>query len=160
MLYGIPWLTLEEVEEDMVQGVDHVAIAVWSTESSLPYYVEQLGFAVINTERLSETGVHLTYLDAGNMVLQLVEPLRDGPVRRFLEERGEGLHHLCFSVQDISGALETLDGEHGSEIISGGLGRRTCNLPHHPNGLNIELTESEPSLERATPGSSPEESIN
>lgn len=134
----------------MVQGVDHVAIALWDIEKSLPYYVERLGLKLVHDEVLQETGVRLAYLEAGSTVLQLVEPLRDGSVRRFLEERGEGLHHVCFSVQNLPEALGHLDGERRADIFPGGRGRRSCNLLHHPNGVNIELTELKPSRQEPT----------
>lgn len=126
----------------MVEGLDHVAVAVWDTDASLPYYTGQLGLSVVHDERLPEVGVRLTYLNAGGTILQLVQPLGDGPVRRFLEERGEGLHHVCFVVKEIAGTLGALEGEAEAEVFVGGQGRRSCNLLGHPNGLNIELAES------------------
>lgn len=136
----------------MVEGLDHVAVAVWDTDASLPYYTKRLGLAVDHDEWLPEIGVRLTYLRAGNTTLQLVQPLGNGTVKRFLEERGEGLHHVCFVVEDISRALSSLDGEAGVEVFLGGQGRRSCNLLGHPNGLNIELAESEPAKQESSIG--------
>ncbi|MEU7837822.1 VOC family protein [Nonomuraea sp. NPDC052129] len=124
--------------------VDHVGIAVHDADQALPFYVERLGMTVIGDERAEDPGVRLTYLDAGNVMLQLVQPFRDGPVARFLRERGEGLHHVCFSVADIETTLAGLPGQESAQIFMGGRGRRACFLLGEPNGVRVELTERDP----------------
>ncbi|WP_127933871.1 VOC family protein [Nonomuraea polychroma] len=88
--------------------VDHVGIAAHNADQAMPFYVERLGLTVIGDERAADPGVRLVYIDGGNVMLQLVEPYREGPVARFLRERGEGLHHVCFNVRGIGASLAAL----------------------------------------------------
>ncbi len=124
--------------------IDHVAIAVRDTDASLPYYTDTLGLVTLGDEDADDPGVRLTYLASGTTSLQLVQPLRPGPVSQFLDERGEGLHHVCFAVANIEDTLGRLPGESGSRVFLGGRGRRACFLTGTANGALIELTEFEP----------------
>lgn len=128
----------------MIEKLDHLAIAVWSIDESLPYYTGQLKLALVHDERLAPAGVRLAYLDAGNTLIQLVEPIGETPVHKHLQENGEGLHHLCFGVARIPSALQELEGERDVRIVPGGRGRRACFLGSRPNGVAIELTERDP----------------
>lgn len=129
----------------MIDGLDHVAIAVRDLEAGLPYYVERLGLALLGREELPAAGVRVAYLRAGATTLQLVQPLGAGPIADFLAERGEGLHHLCFAVADIPAALAALAPGAAVAVVPGGRGRQACFLPPQPSGLRVELTETEPS---------------
>lgn len=129
----------------MIDGVDHVAVAVRDLDAGLPYYVERLGLPLLGREELPEAGVRVVYLRAGTVTLQLVQPLGAGPLADFLAEQGEGLHHVCFAVADIPRALETLATGADVRVVPGGRGRRACCLPPQPTGLRVELTETEPS---------------
>jgi methylmalonyl-CoA/ethylmalonyl-CoA epimerase len=124
--------------------LDHVAVAVHDIRASLSYYTEVLGLPVVADERAEDPGVRLVYLDAGNTYLQLVEPLRSGPVSDFLAERGEGLHHMCFAVLRLEHTLAALPGERDAAIFQGGRGRRACFLTGTANGALVELTEHRP----------------
>lgn len=93
----------------MFQKLDHIAIAVKDTEEALGFYRDTLRLPVLLSEVLDEVGVRLTHLDMGNVQLQLVEPLNDShPIAQFIEERGEGMHHLCWQVDDAVEAMEGL----------------------------------------------------
>lgn len=98
----------------MFNRLDHIAIAVRNTEDALTFYRDTLGLAVTKQETLDGPGVQLTHLDMGNLELQLVQPLDDDhPIAKWIEERGEGLHHLCWDVGDnIQAAMEQLS-DHG-----------------------------------------------
>jgi len=98
----------------MFKKLDHIAIAVRETEDALSFYRDTLHLQVLNSEVLEGPGVRLTHLDMGNVELQLVEPLRaDHPISKFLDERGEGLHHLCWQTDDpIAKAMAELP-DHG-----------------------------------------------
>ena len=124
--------------------IDHIAVAVRDIDASLPYYVDQLGLTPIHDEVLPAAGVRLLYLDGGSTMLQLVQPVAPCPVADYLDQRGEGLHHLCFAVDDIPTALRALPGQSGVPIVMGGRGRRACFLASPPNKLRIELTEIAP----------------
>lgn len=89
--------------------VDHIAIAVKNLESALSFYKDQLGVDLIDIETVSEQGVKVAKLDIGNTHIELLEPLgEDTPVGRFIEKRGEGLHHICMGVEDIDTGIEGL----------------------------------------------------
>jgi methylmalonyl-CoA/ethylmalonyl-CoA epimerase len=139
----------ERNEHSIFERVDHIGIAVWNIEQALLYYREELKLNVVSDEVLPETGVRLVYLDAGNTFIQLVEPVTSPTIRRFLEEHGEGLHHICFTVADIPTALRSLEGEREAAIFAGGRQRRCAFLSRRPNGVTIELTEQAPADERA-----------
>ncbi|SDW48167.1 VOC family protein [Paenibacillus sp. CF384] len=128
----------------MIENIDHIAIAVWNIDKALPFYTEQLKLKVIEDELLPSAGVRLAYLDGGSTMIQLVQPIGDTPIRKFLEEKGEGLHHLCFGVTNIPDVLSDLDGEQMTKVVMGGRKKRASFLSHQPNGLRIELTEMEP----------------
>ena len=95
----------------MFQKLDHIAIAVRNTEIALEFYRDTLRLPVLFSEELPGPGVRLTHLDMGNVQLQLVEPLDpEHPISKFLDERGEGLHHLCWRVPDVEEAMTELPG--------------------------------------------------
>jgi methylmalonyl-CoA/ethylmalonyl-CoA epimerase len=139
-------LELSGVTSAGISGVDHVAVIVHDIDRALPYYIDQLGFTLLNDELALNDTVRLAYLDCGpgSSMIQLVCPLRPGPLADYLESRGEGLHHICFTVEDIAATLAAL--APGAEIAvgMGGRGRRTAFLPAPPNGLITELTERLP----------------
>ncbi|WP_376795797.1 VOC family protein [Thermogemmatispora sp.] len=134
----------EHNENAMFERIDHIGIAVWDIEAALPYYQEVLQLRFVSTEVLPEVGIRLAYLDAGNTFIQLVEPLTSPTIRRFLEEHGEGLHHICFTVADLPTVLQQLTGEGEAAIFAGGRRRRCAFLLRHPSGVTIELTERVP----------------
>lgn len=128
----------------MFERIDHVAIAVWDIDRALPYYLDTLKLSLVHDELLPQVGVRLAYLDAGNTFIQLVEPTDSPSIRKFLEERGEGLHHICFAVQQLPEVLNSIDGEEQAQIFKGGRRRYCAFMLNPPNGLTIELTENEP----------------
>ncbi|MFK7766701.1 MAG: VOC family protein [Mariniblastus sp.] len=94
----------------MFKKLDHIAIAVRDTEEALKFYCDTLQLPLLHSEVLEGPGVRLTHLDMGNLELQLVQPLSpDHPISKFLNERGEGLHHLCWATDEpIESAMENL----------------------------------------------------
>ena len=93
----------------MFREIDHLAIVVKDTEEALAFYRDVLKLEVLLSEVLDGPGVRLTHLDMGNVKLQLVEPMTEGhPLKAHLEERGEGLHHVCWKVGDIDEAMDGL----------------------------------------------------
>ena len=105
-----------------IRRFDHVAIAVRDTEAALERLSGGYGLAVVSSEEIESPHVRLTYLDCGNAYIQLVEPLDDeSPIAEFLAESGEGLHHICFGVEDVAAGAEALsaDGTPPAPIGSG-----------------------------------------
>jgi methylmalonyl-CoA/ethylmalonyl-CoA epimerase len=127
-----------------VRRVDHVAVAVRDTEIALGFFADRLGLAVVHSEELESPHVRLTYLDAGNALIQLVEPLDgDTEIARNIEEDGEGLHHICFGVDDVERAITNLAGDGAPPpTLASGRGRLSAFLPGAmPLGVRIECTE-------------------
>ena len=125
-----------------LEHLDHVAVLVADTEAALRYFRDELGLPVAHAEVLEELAVRLTFVDANNVFIQLLEPLApDTPLARELSEHGEGLHHVCFGVQDpVAAACELAA---GSEVTPGrGRGRVSVFVPGSRCGVRIELTES------------------
>lgn len=92
-----------------IRRLDHVAVLVRDTALALDHFSGHLGLRVCHQEELSEPPVRLTYLDCGNAFIQLVEPLdHSSELAKTLEKRGEGLHHLCFGVDDVPQAVAEL----------------------------------------------------
>ena len=125
----------------MIRRLDHVAVIVRSTEEALAYFSKRLGLPVVWSEELEVPAVRLTYLSTGNAFLQLVEPLSDdGPIASFVEEHGEGLHHVCFGADDpIQDA--TAIGVAGHATAGQGRGRVSAFVPGPVvHGVRIECT--------------------
>jgi methylmalonyl-CoA/ethylmalonyl-CoA epimerase len=139
----------------VIRRLDHVAIAVWDTETALRHFRDRLGLRVVHREELDRPRLRLTYLDAGNALLQLVEPLDDeSDIARSLEENGEGLHHICFGVDDAVEAADSLAADDGEAVIGTGRGRVSAFVPGAPvHGVRVECTEFQPREDvEETPG--------
>jgi len=127
----------------ILRRLDHVAVLVRSTDDALRFYRDHLGLVVHSSEEIPAPPVRLTYLDAGNAFVQLVEPLEsDSDLARWLEAHGEGLHHICFGVDDVARAVSTLS-EDGTPVMLGtGRGRASGFVTTSGgNGVRIECTE-------------------
>jgi methylmalonyl-CoA/ethylmalonyl-CoA epimerase len=125
-----------------VRRLDHIAIAVRSTRDALQFYEEFLGLRVLTSEEIEAPPVRLTYLETGNSLLQLVEPLDPwSPLSTWLDEHGEGLHHICFAVDDVPTAVAALS-DPGSEVVLGnGRGRLSSFVTAAgSHGVQIECT--------------------
>jgi methylmalonyl-CoA/ethylmalonyl-CoA epimerase len=97
------------VEAPILQDIDHVGIAVADLDAAVREYREALGTEPIHREVVKDQGVEEVLFRAGTSYIQLVAPLGpETPVGRFLEKRGEGLHHIGYRVADVAGVLERL----------------------------------------------------
>ena len=125
-------------------NLDHVAIAVRDLDQALDEYRRRYGIEPLYREVVEDQGVEEAMLAVGGSFVQLLEPLdADTPVGRFLERRGEGMHHVAFAVVDIEAALAHLKTE-GARLVdetprSGGRGTRIAFV--HPKGGNQTLVE-------------------
>ena len=130
----------------MIEKVDHIAIVVRSIEEALQVYEGALGFELTEVKEMPEQAVRIAFLPVGESEIELVEPLTaDSGVARFLEKRGEGLHHICFEVDDIEVALQDLAAQ-GVRLIDrqprrGAHGRVAFLHPKSAHGVLIELIE-------------------
>lgn len=131
----------------MKPTLDHIGIAVRSIEAASIYAA--LGLSIDHVETVESQGVRTAFLSVGDSHLELLEPT--GPsssVAKFIEKRGEGIHHLCFRVTDLEKHLRELQ-EKGFRLINehpvpGAHGCRVAFLhPAAGNGVLIELSEKE-----------------
>jgi methylmalonyl-CoA/ethylmalonyl-CoA epimerase len=127
----------------LLRRLDHVAVLVRDTDEALRFYSERLGLAVASSEEIPAPHVRLTYLDAGNAYIQLVEPLGgDSPLADWLDEHGEGLHHICFGVDDVPGAVGALSDPGVKVSLGTGRGRVSSFVSAAgSHGVRIECTE-------------------
>jgi len=128
-------------------NLDHVGIAVTDLDQAIHAYRERYAAVPLYREVVEAQGVEEAMIPVGGSFIQLLQPLAsDTPVGRFLERRGEGLHHVAYMVASITTALEHLKGQ-GARLIDespriGGRGAKIAFV--HPDDLGgtlIELVE-------------------
>ena len=130
----------------MLKKIDHIGIVVRSIEEALKVYRDALGLPLAHVQEVPEQKVKIAFLPVGDCEIELVEPTAaDSGVARFLEKRGEGLHHICFEVEDIEAALRDLAAK-GVRLIDrqprqGAIGRVAFLHPKSAHGVLIELVE-------------------
>ena len=101
----------------LLTEIDHIAIAVPDLGDAIDYYRETFGAVVDHREVVESDGVEEALLKVAESYIQLISPIRDdSTLTAFLEERGEGLHHVGFRVDDCAAVLEILAAE-GHELI-------------------------------------------
>jgi len=129
----------------VIGKVHHIAIAVHSISGALPAFADALGLTVTHTEEVDSQGVRVAILPVGATWLELIEPLDEAsPVGRFLSRHGEGIHHICFEVDDLEATLAQLK-EHGMRLVDdkprqGVEGARIAFVhPASTHGVLIEL---------------------
>jgi methylmalonyl-CoA/ethylmalonyl-CoA epimerase len=95
--------------DSVIKGLDHIGIAVKKLDDALEIYERILGLKVEKIRDFEEQRVKIAFLLAGETKIELLEPTdKEGPVARFIEKRGEGVHHLAFIVTDIEAALQRM----------------------------------------------------
>ena len=125
--------------------LDHIGIAVKSLDAAKIY--KALGLSIEHVETVASQGVRTAFLSAGDANVELLEPMSpDSAVAKFIEKRGEGIHHICFRVDDLDAHLGRLKAQ-GYRLINdapvpGAHGCRVAFLhPAAGNGVLIELSE-------------------
>ncbi|MEA2434622.1 MAG: methylmalonyl-CoA/ethylmalonyl-CoA epimerase [Actinomycetota bacterium] len=132
----------------MLGKIEHVALAVADLDAAVKHYEEVWGLSVSHRERVEDQGVEEAMIPLGESFLQLLGPT--GPettVGKFIEKRGEGLHHIAYEVDDLEGALAELK-EKGVPLIDeaprlGGRGHMVAFVhPKGNHGLLVELIQA------------------
>src|SRR5215472_13811805 len=104
----------------MPRRIDHIAIIVRSLEQALLFYRDTLGIAPREIKEVPTEQVRIAFLPLGGpggSEIELIEPTSpDSSLARFLEKRGEGLHHICLQVDDIKAALVTMQAK-GAPVL-------------------------------------------
>jgi methylmalonyl-CoA/ethylmalonyl-CoA epimerase len=128
----------------MLEALDHTGIAVVDLDASIAFYRDVLGMPFVHRQTIVEQGVEAALLDVGDSHVELIAPLGpDTGVARFLEQRGPGLHHVAYRVDDIEAVLASLSAA-GVRLIderprAGIRGSRVAFL--HPMAAGGVLTE-------------------
>jgi methylmalonyl-CoA epimerase len=103
--------------EPLLTEIDHVAIAVQDLEAAIAYYAETFGATVAHRERIDSDGVEEALLKVADSYIQLLTPTSEtSPVAKYLEKKGEGLHHVGYRVDDCAVALQSVK-DHGGQVI-------------------------------------------
>ena len=133
----------------MIVKIDHIAIAVQNLDEALKVYRDALGLEPAGGEEVPEQGVRVAFLPVGDTRLELLEPLSpESPVAKFLEKRGEGIHHICIEVEDLEKTLAELASK-GVKLIDekprlGAHGRKMAFVhPKSLHGVLLELYQKE-----------------
>ncbi len=131
----------------MLKKIDHLGIAVNSIQGALEFYQIAAGLDPIAIEEVAGQKTRVALLPVGESRIELLEPLSiDSPVAKFLQKRGEGLHHICFSVDDIEAVMAKLKAA-GVRILDdepriGAGGHRVVFIhPSSGHGVLIELSQ-------------------
>ena len=131
----------------MLTEIDHVAIAVRDLDAAIDWYRNALGAEVAHREVVESDGVEEALLAVADSYVQLITATRgDSPVARFLDKRGEGLHHVGYRVDDCAAALQAMVEAGATPIDTAPRpGSRNTTIAFiHPNGsfgTLIELVE-------------------
>jgi methylmalonyl-CoA/ethylmalonyl-CoA epimerase len=125
--------------------IAHIGIAVRALDELVPFYRDVLGMP--ETPLVDSDGARIVGLVAGESLVELLEAdTPDSPIGRFVAKRGPGIHHVCFAVEDLDGALERCRAA-GIRLIDesprqGAEGKRIAFLhPSATGGVLVELTE-------------------
>lgn len=101
-----------------MKKVDHIGIAVKNLDETIPYYTETLGLKVLKIEEVASESVRVAFIDAGNVKLELLEPMSEqSAIYSFIEKKGEGIHHIAFGVEGIEERMNELR-EKGVRILN------------------------------------------
>ena len=132
-----------------VNYIDHVGVAVKNIDTALAFFKKVFDVPDADIVLMEDQGVRACLIEVGQTRLELLEPTgSESGVGRFIERRGEGLHHLAFNVTDISGKLQTLQ-TLGVDLIDqtpreGLSGTIAFVHPRSVFGILTELVESDP----------------
>lgn len=128
--------------------IDHIGIIVRDIQQALEFYETALGLSLSQVVEVPDQKVEVAFLPVGESNIELVQPLTDDTgTAKFLEKRGEGIHHICLEVEDIEAALAQLKA-HGAPLIDetprpGAHGRVAFIHPKGAHGVLLELVEHE-----------------
>ena len=127
--------------------IDHIGIAVKSLAEAVKLYEDTIGLRVSGYETVEDQGVNLAMIPIGDSRIELLEPLHaDSPVEKFMAKRGEGIHHIAVSVDNIEEALERFKAS-GARLIDAVPRRGAHNSkiafihPASMKGVLLELVE-------------------
>jgi methylmalonyl-CoA/ethylmalonyl-CoA epimerase len=128
-----------------MQKIEHIGIAVKSLEKSIPLFELLLNTKCYKTEFVQSENVNTAFFQTGVNKIELLESTDEqGVITRFIEKKGEGMHHIAFEVEDIYAEMNRLTRE-GFELLNpqpkaGADNKLICFIhPKHTNGILVEL---------------------
>lgn len=130
-----------------MEKIEHIGIAVKSLQSANNVYKALLGSEPYKSERVESEGVETSFFKCGESKIELLEALNpESPIAKFIEKRGEGIHHIAFAVNDIYAEIERLKNE-GFKILNETPKKGADNKlvafihPKSANGVLVELCQ-------------------
>ncbi|HYK43536.1 MAG TPA: methylmalonyl-CoA epimerase [Parafilimonas sp.] len=130
-----------------MKHIDHIGIAVKSLAAALPVFEKLLNTKCYKTEVVDAENVTTAFLKTGETKIELLEnDSETGPIAKFIDKRGEGIHHIAFEVDDMNAEIQRLESE-GFIVINkprrGADNKLICFLhPKNTHGVLIELCQS------------------
>jgi methylmalonyl-CoA/ethylmalonyl-CoA epimerase len=132
-----------------MQKVEHIGIAVSSLAASIPLFEKLLNTPCYKTENVDSERVNTAFFQTGETKIELLESMdSEGIIARYIEKKGEGVHHIAFAVQDIHAEMKRL-GDEGFVLLNetpkkGADNKLVCFLhPRHTSGVLIELCQED-----------------
>ena len=123
--------------------IDHIAIAVNDVEASAKVYQKALGIDEIEFETVASEGVKVAIIPMENGRIELMQPTKDdSPIKKFLDKKGPGLHHMALETNDIEGEVERMEGcgvQFLGKVRPGSAGTKVTFI--HPKSLEGVLAE-------------------
>ena len=123
--------------------IDHIAIAVNDVDASAKVYQKALGIDEIEFETVESEGVRVAILPMENGRIELIQPIKDdSPIKKFLDKKGQGLHHMALETDDIDGEVERMEGcgiQFLGKVRPGSAGTKVTFI--HPKSLEGVLAE-------------------
>ena len=123
--------------------IDHIAIAVNDIEASAKVYQKALGIDEIEFETIESEGVRVAIIPMENGRIELIQPTKDeSPIKKFLDKKGPGLHHVALETDDIDGEVERMEGcgvQFLGKVRPGSAGTKVTFI--HPKSLEGVLAE-------------------
>lgn len=128
----------------VIRQIDHIAIAVKNLDEQMKFYADVLGLKCVGIEDVLDQKVKVAIFPVGEVRIELLEPTAENsPIAKFLEKKGEGIHHIAYLVTDLEGNLKRIE-EHNVQLIDskprlGAMGHKIAFL--HPKSTFGVLTE-------------------
>jgi methylmalonyl-CoA/ethylmalonyl-CoA epimerase len=123
--------------------IDHIAIAVNDVKESAKVYQQALGVDSVEFETVESEGVKIAIIELENGRIELMQPTNDSsPIKKFLDKKGQGLHHMALETDNIEGEVERMEGcgiQFLGKVRPGSAGTKVTFI--HPKSLNGVLTE-------------------
>lgn len=133
-----------------MKHIDHIGIAVKNLESSIPLFSKLLNTPCYKTEEVASENVRTAFFRTGETKIELLEStIPGGVIEKFVEKKGEGIHHIAFEVEDIRAEMDRLKTD-GFQLLNeepkkGADNKWVCFLhPKGTNGVLIEICQSIP----------------